>query len=115
VPRDITVLSILAHAHLRARRVEPTAVLPNGSRATLLRIDDRDFKWQDEYALEEPMKLKKGSRVELSVRYDNSAENPRNPANPPVPVRWGEKPTNEMCVALVNYPRDREDLTRKTK
>jgi hypothetical protein len=33
--------------------------------------------------------------------YDNSENNPRNPAHPPVRVRWGEQTKDEMAVAFL--------------
>src|SRR5262249_34738617 len=45
--------------------------------------------------------LPKGTRVEMEYTYDNSQSNPRNPANPPVRVRWGEQTTDEMALAFL--------------
>ena len=58
------------------------------------------------------MKLPRGSRVTLEARYDNSADNPRNPNSPPKPVRWGEQTTDEMCLAYLNFTVDAESLTQ---
>ena len=41
--------------------------------------------------------LPKGTRIDVRVTYDNSAENPRNPNSPPLPVRWGEQTFDEMA------------------
>jgi hypothetical protein len=58
------------------------------------------------------VKLPRGSRVTLEARYDNSADNPRNPNSPPKLVRWGEQTTDEMCLAYLNLTVDRESLTQ---
>ena len=42
------------------------------------------------------MALPKGSRIDVTVVYDNSAENPNNPCTPPRRVQWGLQSTDEM-------------------
>ena len=46
------------------------------------------------------------------ARYDNSADNPTNPSNPPLEVKWGEQTTDEMCIAFVPYTVDSEHLLK---
>ena len=50
----------------------------------------------------------KGTKVELVAYFDNSSENPNNPHDPPKPVRWGEKTTDEMCIAFLGLLRASE-------
>jgi hypothetical protein len=40
--------------------------------------------------------LPKGARLDVKITYDNSADNPRNPASPPKRVYWGEGSNDEM-------------------
>lgn len=42
------------------------------------------------------MILPKGTRIDLVITYDSSADNPRNPCNPPRRVRWGMQSFDEM-------------------
>ena len=49
----------------------------------------------------EPLAIPGGSTITMNCNYDNSADNPRNPNNPLVPVGWGERTTDEMCVGFV--------------
>ena len=53
--------------HYLGKRVEAWATLPDGSEEPLLRIDDWDFNWQDEYRYEEPIHLPAGTQ--LRVRF----------------------------------------------
>ena len=50
----------------------------------------------------------------MRYRYDNSADNPRNPAVPPVRVPWGQQSREEMgdfwLQVVAKDPRDREML-----
>ncbi len=115
VPAAVTVLSVMPHMHLLGHDMTVTATLPDGQKKKLVNVPDWDFNWQTTYSLQEPMKLPRGSTVELTAHYDNSADNPRNPSNPSNPPRrttWGEKTTDEMNLAFIDYTIDAEDLTK---
>ena len=60
-----------------------TATLPDGTVRPLLWIKDWDFAWQDQYRFARPIKLPKGTRIDLVAHFDNSSANPRNPFIPP--------------------------------
>ncbi len=70
------VYSAMAHAHYLAREMKATATLPDGSTQPLLWIKDWDFNWQDSYVYKEPFTLPKGTRIDVTLTYDNSADNP---------------------------------------
>ena len=90
-------LPIAAHAHYLGKEIRADATLPNGTVRPLLWIQDWDFNWQDRYDYKEPVLLPKGTRIDMAISYDNSADNPRNPCNPPPAcggacsrsTRWG--------------------------
>jgi tetratricopeptide (TPR) repeat protein len=96
LPVDIEVLAVQPHAHYLARDVSGTATLPDGTSRTLISIADWDLRWQHVYRYQTPVALPKGTTVRMRYRYDNSASNPRNPAVPPVRVRWGQQSREEM-------------------
>jgi mono/diheme cytochrome c family protein len=112
VPMDVTVHSVTPHMHLLGREMTLHATLPDGSAKKLVRVPDWDFNWQTTYAFKQPVPLPAGSKIELVARYDNSANNPVNPSNPPREVRWGEETTDEMCIAFLRYTVDAEHLTQ---
>jgi hypothetical protein len=58
-------------------------------------VPDYDFNWQSVYRFAEPLKLPKGTKLTWSARWDNSADNPRNP-DPAKEVRWGLQTWDEM-------------------
>jgi len=93
---DVRVLSAAAHAHYLGKEMKATATLPDGTTQPLLWIQDWDFNWQEGYVYKQPVFLPKGTRIEVSITYDNSADNPRNPSNPPKRVQWGEQSFDEM-------------------
>jgi hypothetical protein len=96
LPADMRVLSVIAHAHYLGKEFKATATLPDGSTRPMLWIQDWDFNWQDRYFYKEPMALPKGTRIDVTISYDNSADNPHNPCNPPRRVQWGLQSTDEM-------------------
>ncbi len=68
-----------------------TATLPDKTVKTLLWIPDWDFNWQGQYFYKDFAALPAGTKLDVEIHFDNSAENPRNPASPPKEVRWGEQ------------------------
>jgi len=96
MPADMLALSVTAHAHYLGKSFKATAALPDGTTQPLLWIRDWDFNWQDRYVYKEPVRLPKGTRIDVSITYDNSAENPHNPCTPPRRVQWGMQSTDEM-------------------
>jgi hypothetical protein len=100
---DVKVYSAGAHAHYLARQMIATATLPDGSTRALLTIKDWDFNWQDGYVYKQPFTLPKGTRIDATITYDNSAENPRNPISPPRRAVFGEQSFDEMGAVLLDF------------
>jgi len=110
LPVDVEVLAINPHAHYLCRDMLAYAVLPDGSRKTLLHIAEWNFDWQQEYDYISPIRLPEGARVEMEFTYDNSAANPRNPNHPPKRVVLGPGSTDEMAgLHLGIVPVDADD------
>jgi hypothetical protein len=96
LPADVELLRILPHAHYLAQKMEVTASLPDGSKQCLLKIGRWDFNWQGDYTYKQPVYLPKGTLISMAFTYDNSADNPRNPNQPPQRVRYGLQSNDEM-------------------
>jgi tetratricopeptide (TPR) repeat protein len=97
VPVDVEVQAVQPHAHYRARDVRGLATLPDGSTRWLIYIKDWDFRWQHVYRYVTPIVLPKGTTLAMRYTYDNSAENVRNPQQPPKRVLWGQRTSDEMA------------------
>jgi hypothetical protein len=111
LPVDVKAFGVSAHAHYLAKDFLLTATLPDGSVKTLLSIPDWDFAWQEQYQFQEFHTLPRGTRLHVKIHYDNSAENPRNPTDPPKRVRWGRESTNEMgSMSLMVVAAKEEDF-----
>lgn len=113
LPVDVEILTIYPHAHYLGREIRAYAELPNGDREWLIWIEDWDFSWQDDYRFAAPVFLPAGATLVMEYAYDNSAQNPRQPHDPPVRVRYGLHSTDEMGdLTLQILPRRAEDLER---
>ncbi len=96
LPAPVELYGVTPHAHYIGKEFKSWAELPDGSEVPLIWIKDWDFTWQDMYVYEEPIMLPAGATIHSRIRYDNSAENPRNPSNPPKRVFWGRQSEDEM-------------------
>jgi hypothetical protein len=88
LPVDAEVEAIQPHAHYRAREMAAWATLPGGARRPLIRIQNWDFNWQDQYRYAQPFWLPAGTTLEMEYLFDNSEANPHNPVRPPARVSW---------------------------
>ena len=114
LPVDVELHALQPHAHYRLREARGTATLPDGTSRSLISIDNWDFRWQHVYRFTQPIALPKGTRVAMEYRYDNSADNPRNPQLPPQRVFWGQRSFDEMgdlwFQVVTRSPADRQLL-----
>ncbi|WZP00530.1 ascorbate-dependent monooxygenase [Isosphaeraceae bacterium EP7] len=109
-PVDIHLNAVVPHMHWLGKDFRLTAISPDGTRKPLIRIDRWDFNWQDTYEFNAPEALPRGTKIELTAHFDNSASNPANPSKPPIEVHWGEQTEDEMCIGFLQYTRDEEHL-----
>lgn len=97
LPVDTQLHAVLPHAHYLGRHLEGYAILPDGTRRTLLDIPAWDFNWQSEFRFRHPLTLPRGTTLGMRYEYDNSEANPRNPHRPPRRVTFGLQTTDEMA------------------
>jgi hypothetical protein len=99
LPNDAVLLSLYPHMHLRGKGFEYRVIPPGGKSATVLKVNDYDFRWQLTYRLKDPLSLPAGTRIECTATFDNSKANPRNP-DPAEAVRFGFQSTQEMMIGF---------------
>lgn len=109
-PEDITVYSTGVHMHYRGKDMGLWAERPGADRETLIWVPNYDFNWQLTYEFEEPLHAPEGTLFEMISHHDNSADNPHNPAIPPVDVKWGLATSDEMSFSGITYTLDSEEL-----
>jgi peroxiredoxin len=96
-PEDRLLFNMTPHMHTRGKSFRYEAVYPDGRQELLLDVPRWDFNWQIEYELAEPKRMPKGTILKCTARYDNSSDNPANPA-PDQWVRFGEQTWDEMMI-----------------
>ncbi len=101
-PKDVRLLSLMPHMHLRGKDFQYTARYPDGTSEVLLSVPSYDFGWQSVYRLAEPKRLPRGTRIECLAHFDNSAANPANP-DPTRTVTWGDQVWDEMMIGYLDY------------
>jgi Flp pilus assembly protein TadD len=97
LPVDVNLLAIYPHAHYLGKDLQALATLPDGTTKTLIHIARWDLNWQAVYRYASPMTLPKGTTISMRFRYDNSADNIRNPNHPPQRVVAGNRASDEMA------------------
>jgi hypothetical protein len=102
LPVDVEALTVAPHMHGLGREVKVTALLPDAKVVPLVWIKDWDFHWQETYELARPLRFPRGTIIRSEVFFDNSADNPKNPNDPPRLVRWGTNLTDEMMVCMLD-------------
>jgi hypothetical protein len=99
VQADATLTMMLPHMHLRGKDMTFTAVFPDGHKELLLDVPHYSFSWQLSYYLDKPLLLPKGTVIECTAHYDNSANNKYNP-DPTKNIRFGEQSWDEMMFGF---------------
>jgi hypothetical protein len=97
--KDALLLNLAPHLHVRGKAFRFELELPDGRRSVLLDVPNYDFNWQLRYDLAEPLRIPAGSRMTCYARWDNSADNPKNP-NSSAEVTFGEQTWDEMMFGV---------------
>ena len=100
---DVSLIGVQPHAHYLGKSYEIYAVTPAQDTINIIKIPEWDFNWQGAYTLQRMVKIPKGSTWYTVATYDNTAENPANPSNPPKFVTWGESTTDEMFLSFFTF------------
>jgi hypothetical protein len=93
--------------HDRGKDFRYDAILPDGSKRTLLSIPKYNFKWQFVYTPKEMIALPKGTIIKATAHFDNSEDNPRNP-DPTKTVTFGLQTFEEMMFGFIDLVYDED-------
>ena len=102
--QDTYVLTLWPHGHLRAKAARYTAIYPDGRQELLLDVPQYDQGWQETYKYETPKLLPRGTRIDVSLWYDNSPERAarygfRSEESP----GHGPRTDDEMALGFIGY------------
>ncbi len=98
--RDLEILAFSPHMHVRGKAMRYDLTYPDGTKETLLDVPNYDYNWQWLYYPTEPIQVPKGSRLDVTAAWDNSADNVANP-DPGKEIRYRGDTFNEMFVGFV--------------
>jgi hypothetical protein len=96
---DAKIISFIPHMHLRGKDMDFRAVYPTGEKETLLSVPHYDFSWQLTYLPTKEVAVSKGTVIECTAHFDNSANNPNNP-DPTKTIKFGEQSWDEMMIGF---------------
>lgn len=113
-PEDMILVGMHPHMHLRGKSAQYRIVFPDGQRDTLLNVPNFTWRWQLWYDLAEPIAMPKGTKIECTEHFDNSAGNRENP-DPTQTIGWGQQTTDEMMVCMFNVVFDSKFTTRQIR
>jgi len=110
--QDAQLVWLMPHMHLRGKDMRFSLVDPNGRSQTVLDAKF-NFNWQLGYEMDNPIRVRRGTRMFVVAHHDNSANNPYNP-NPAAEVGWGDLTSEEMVLpwfgVIVNPDADPEKI-----
>ena len=106
LPRKGVLLSVSPHMHYRGKSFTSTIVANDKTVTPIIDVPRYDFNWQHRYELADPISLANVRRLQGTVEFDNSKDNPFNP-DPTQLVSWGDQTWEEMAIAFydISVPR----------
>ncbi len=102
----VDLVFLQPHMHLRGKDMSGRLVYPDGQSQLVLDVPHYEFDWQLVYYEAKPLHIPKGTRMEITAHWDNSANNPFNP-DPQADVYLGLQNTDEMLVCHTGFTVDR--------
>jgi mono/diheme cytochrome c family protein len=102
--KDTLMLAYWPHAHLRATAARYTATYPDGRKEVLLDVPRYDQSWQVTYKYKQPKLFPKGTRIDVTMLYDNTAaRGAKRQFNSNLTVRNGPRTQDEMMLGFISY------------
>jgi len=104
--RDAQLVWFMPHMHLRGKDMTFSLESPNSAPRTVLSTKF-NFAWQLGYEMDQPMRVRKGTKMIVVAHHDNSANNKYNP-DPRAEVSWGDLTSQEMVLPWVGVIVDKD-------
>lgn len=103
LPEAVSLISIMPHMHTLGKTFLAYAITPTDEVIPLIKIPDWDINWQTMYQFQSMVHLPKGSIIFAEATYDNTAQNPENPYQPPRNITYGWGSKDEMMNLVLYY------------
>jgi hypothetical protein len=102
--QDSYLLALWPHAHLRAVAARYELHTPDGATELLLDVPRYDQEWQVVYRYREPKLIPAGSRIEVTLWYENSVERANERRfDSRQATTFGPATTDEMMIGFLNW------------
>jgi hypothetical protein len=111
LPLGAQAIFIYPHMHLLGRKIKVDLYDRENNVTPMIYEDNWEFNWQGAYTYVNPIAIPAYSQLKLTCTFDNTADNPKNPNDPIVAVGWGERTTDEMCLAFAGVTLDVDPFT----
>ncbi len=103
-PVETDILALWPHAHLRAVAVRYDAFYPDGTSDLLLDVPYYDQEWQTTYQYKKPKTIPAGTRIEVSMWFENTPERGEERGFDPADnVITGTATTDEMMLGFLAW------------
>ena len=102
---DLSVMYVWPHMHYIGKEFKAYIITSAGDTIKMVHIPEWDFRWQEIYRMKNLVKVPKGSVLHIEGSYDNTADNPANPNNPPHTIfsEGSMRSTDEMMTLLMVF------------
>ena len=102
---DLSVMYVWPHMHYIGKEFKAYIITSAGDTIKMVHIPEWDFRWQEIYRMKNLVKVPKGSVLHIEGLYDNTADNPANPNNPPRTIfsEGNMRSTDEMLTLLMVF------------
>ncbi|BDI33836.1 hypothetical protein CCAX7_58870 [Capsulimonas corticalis] len=116
LPVAARIHAVSPHAEMMCRSITADATLPTGAVTPLLSIPQFNLDWAEPLRYRSPVDLPAGTRITVTLKYDNSAGNPRNAEGVPMVAAPGFGCTDEFAGVefqiTAAQPRDASALSK---
>ncbi len=102
IKEDSEVINLMPHMHMRGKRAKFEAFYPDGTSEVLLYVPRYDFAWQTVYYYDQYKFIPKGTKIEFTAWYDNSADYAAQRGfDSTQKVTFGQSSTDEMMMGFM--------------
>jgi hypothetical protein len=103
---NFNLWGVVPHMHTHGVSINVNIKRADGTSTCAVNIPKWNFHWQQFYYYKQSVPVRNGDTIHLECTYDNSPANQpivNGVQQPPGPLRWGERTTDEMCLNYLYF------------